>query len=145
MGPYLSLFIHGIEEVDKTCSDELKSMCEIHWPENVTKDKNCPLFGYIRHRRCVQLNNQIFTRFCKFFGFQWIDETTNEPCTHEPTVYDQRILLQLLQSCDFQSINGFKKFIHNQGIQTLYDYNDEKDLFWNIQHFGHLLRSLVPV
>ena len=44
-----------------------------------------------------------------------------------------------------QSIDGFKKFIHNQGIQTLYDYNDEKDLFWNIQHFGQLLRSLVPV
>ena len=68
MGPYLSLFIHGIEEVDKTCSDELKSMCEIHWPENVAKDKNCPHFGYIRHRRYVQLTNQIFTRFCKFFG-----------------------------------------------------------------------------
>ena len=45
MGPYLSLFIHGIEEVDKRCSNELRSMCEIHWPEHVAKDKNCPLFG----------------------------------------------------------------------------------------------------
>ena len=71
--------------------------------------------------------------------------TDNTQPDREPTLGDYVEFFKLFNKYDFKTEDGVKQFLKDFHFEDIFVFEDGKSVEWNMNCFGWLLRSLIPI
>jgi len=102
-------------------------------------------YGYIQDREAIFLEFGDFERLLEIFGFEWVDENGVAVQSEEVTVSVIMSFIELFEGYRFDTVDGFKDFLKDFGMDDYYRYQEGVDLAKQYRDFGMLLRSITNV
>ena len=140
---YMTLYFYEVTDQVNSITEEGTSLRTTRF---VAKGKDASVYSFARDRVAMVLSGAGFRRLLAVFNYRWMeDELQPKADDAVPTSQDLVSFCELFRNIDVATVDGFKGFLHEFSLDTLFEVKDNWSITEVHYHFGLFLRSIVNV